>query len=206
MLIPFIMIVSCGCWICCIAMTNYVCRIITTQRWATQVFRKIYLSLYLKGFERVTKGFTVWEVSWRLNRTATYWPPLMAITTFLSRSPGLLNQGAWGPSLSGTWSSFQHLLSNLSELQLLNQWPSGPSLLGAGSLYRILSPTNLNFLCTELYYCFTPHSIQPVDNQGYPLDTFDRMHLLFTQVHFLFWQLGRGQYATNTLTSSLQRG
>ena len=40
-------------------------------------FRKIYHSLYLKGFERVTKGFTVWEVSWRLNRTATYWPPLL---------------------------------------------------------------------------------------------------------------------------------
>ena len=26
--------------------------------------------------------------------------------------------GAWGPSLSGTWSSFQHLLSNWPELQL----------------------------------------------------------------------------------------
>ena len=33
----------------------------------TQLFRKIYLSLYWKG--------RVWEVSWRLNRTATYWPP-----------------------------------------------------------------------------------------------------------------------------------
>ena len=29
-------------------------------------------------------------------------------------------------------------------------------LLSAGSLYSILSPTNSNFLCTELYYCFTP--------------------------------------------------
>ena len=43
---------------------------------------------------------------------------------------------------------------------------------------------------------FYAHSIQPVDSQGYPLETFERMHLLFTQVHFLFWQLGRGQYAT----------
>ena len=42
----------------------------------TQLFRKIYLSLYLKGFERVTKGFTEWEVNWRLNRTAIYWPSL----------------------------------------------------------------------------------------------------------------------------------
>ena len=39
----------------------------------------------------------------------------MTITAFLSRSPGLLNRG---PSLPGTWSSFQHLLSNRSELQL----------------------------------------------------------------------------------------
>ena len=50
--------------------------------------------------------------------------------------------GAWGPSLSGTYSSFQHLLSNWSDLQLLNQVSWGPPLLGAGFLYRILSPTN----------------------------------------------------------------
>ena len=64
--------------------------------------------------------------------------------------------GAWGPSLSVTWSSFQHLLSNRSDFQLLNRGSWGPLLLGAGSLYSILSPTNSNFLCTELYYCFTP--------------------------------------------------
>ena len=39
-------------------------------------------------------------------------PTLMAITAFLSRSPGLLNRG-----------------------------PGGPASLGAGSFYRILSPT-----------------------------------------------------------------
>ena len=45
---------------------------------------------------------------------------------------------------------------------------------------------------------FYAHSIQTVDSQGYPPDILDRMHLLFTQVHLLFWQLGRvgGQYAT----------
>ena len=42
------------------------------------------------------------------------------------------------------------------QLQLLNQGSWGPPLLSAGSLYSILSPTNSNFLCTELYYCFTP--------------------------------------------------
>ena len=30
-----------------------------------------------------------------------------------------------------------------------------------------------------------------------PSDIFNRMHLLFTQVHFFFWQLARGQYATD---------
>ena len=85
--------------------------------------------------------------------------------------------GTWGPSLSGTCSSFQHLLSN---------W--------------------VNFLCTELYNNLTPtllpasvtisHSIQPVHGHGYILIFLDRMHLLFAQVHFLFWQLGQGQYIT----------
>ena len=42
------------------------------------------------------------------------------------------------------------------------------------------------------------HSIQHLDSQGHILIFIDRMHLLFTQVRFLFWQLGRvgGQYAT----------
>ena len=37
-----------------------------TIKTSDTVLRKIYLSLYLKGFERVTKGFTV-RVSWRPN-------------------------------------------------------------------------------------------------------------------------------------------
>ena len=85
---------------------------------------KIYLSLYLKGFERVTKGFTV-RGGWRPNRITIYWPPIL--------------------------------------------WPQQrffPVLLG----------------------CST--------GQGYILIFLDWMHLLFTQVHFLFWQLGRGQYVT----------
>ena len=64
--------------------------------------------------------------------------------------------GTWGPNLSGTWSLFQHLLCNSSEHELLNRGSWGPPLLGAGYRYSILSPTNSNFPCTELYYCFTP--------------------------------------------------
>ena len=64
----------------------------------------------------------------------------------------------------------------------------------------------LNFLCTELYNCskstFFFALIQPVHGQGYILIFLHRMHLLFTQVHFLFWQPGRvgGQYTTPLFT------
>ena len=124
----------------------------------------------------------MWEVSWRLNITAKYWPPtLMAITAFLSRFPGLLNRG-----------------------------PGGLASLGHGPHFSLFSPTDLNFLSPGLYNDLTStlllasvtisHSIQPLDSQGRPRspDIFNRMHLLFTQVHFFFWQLGRigGQYAT----------
>ena len=65
----------------------------------------------------------------------------------------------------------------------------------------------LNFLCTELYNSSSSTFflwvsqialIQPVHGQGYILIFLDRIHLLFTQVHFLFWQPGRvgGQYTT----------
>ena len=63
-------------------------------------------------------------------------PTPMATTAFLSRSPRLLNRG-----------------------------PTGPASLGAGFLYHILSPTHSNFLCTELYYCFTPTQSLPITGQ-----------------------------------------
>ena len=85
---------------------------------------------------------------------------LMAITVFLSRSPGLLSRGPGGPVSLGHGphsSIFSPTLSDSElQLQLLNRGPEGLLYLGAGSLYSILSPTNSNFLCTELHYCFTP--------------------------------------------------
>ena len=103
-------------------------------------------------------------------------PTLLAITAFLSRYPGLLNGGPGAHSV-GCWFSLTHLITN---------W--------------------LNFLCTELYDSSTSTFlwasqialIQLVHGQGYILIFLDRMHLLFTLVHFLFWQLGRvgGQYTT----------
>ena len=88
------------------------------------VLRKVYLSLYLKGL--CVRG------SWRPNRTATYWPPLLWPSAFLSRSPGLLNRRP-GDQLS----------------------------LSAGFLYRILSPTDLvskltDFLSSPSYIIVPP--------------------------------------------------
>ena len=83
----------------------------------TQFFRKIYLSLYLKGFERVTKGIICkrWVGDWTELQHIDP-PTLLATAAFLSRSPGLLNRGPGDSASAGTWFSFQHLLSNWSEL------------------------------------------------------------------------------------------
>ena len=69
---------------------------------------------------------------------------LMTITAFLSRSPGLLNRGPGGPASLG----------HVPHFSIFS--PSATAQLSAGSLYHILPPTDSNFLCTELYYCFMP--------------------------------------------------
>ena len=94
----------------------------------TQFFRKIYLSLYWKG--------CVWEVvgDWtELQHIDRHSYGHNSVSFQFSWAAQL---GAWGSSLSRTWSSFQHLLSNCN-------W--GPPLLGVGSLYSILSPTDSIF-------------------------------------------------------------
>ena len=95
---------------------------------------------------------------------------LMAITAFFSRSSGLLNRGARAQPL------WVLVLSTASYLKLVcSNW--------------------LNLPWTELYDCSMPTFflwasqialIQPVHGQGYILIFLDRMHLLFTHVHFLF--------------------
>ena len=76
-------------------------------------------------------------------------PTLLAITAFLFRSPGLLNQGPGGQASLGhvlisasshNWSVLQLVWSPTTTAQL-GAW--GPTLLGAGFLYCILSPTDL---------------------------------------------------------------
>ena len=114
------------------------------EKYTSHFIRKVY--------ERVI----VSEVSWRLNKTETYWPPaLLAITALLSRSPGLLNRGPWGPSLAGTWFSLLELqqLTPNSDLQLTNFLS-----------HRIiwLFGTHLLQWASHL------HPTQHVNSQGYP--------------------------------------
>ena len=138
-------------------------------------------------------------------------PTLMAITAFLSRSPGLLNR--WlGTQL--LWDMVLIPVFSL-QLQLLNRGPEG-------QLWWVLVLSTASYLLTS---CLRPgyiivrqppsscgphklHSIQPVHGQGYILIFLYWMHLLFTQVHFLYWKLGRGQYVTlslpNKITNTLE--
>ena len=92
--------------------------------------------------------------------------------------------GAWGPSLC-----WDMVLIPPSSLQLI--WTSRRW----GYIIIWHPPTS----CER----HNSLSIQPLDSQCHPPDIFDRMHLLFTQMHFFFWQLGRGQYATIPLSSIL---
>ena len=80
-------------------------------------------------------------------------------------------------------------------------------LLRHGSHSSIFSPTDLNFLSPGLYNNLTStyflrasqFTLNSTRRQSrLSPDIFDRMHLLFTQVHFLFWQLGRGPICNTT--------
>ena len=78
-------------------------------------------------------------------------------------------------------------------------------LLGHGSHSTIFSSTDLNFPSPGLYNNLTSTYFLRASqfalnstrrHSRSPPDIFYRMHMLFTPVHFFFWQLGRGQYAT----------
>ena len=113
------------------------------------------------------KGLCV-RGSWRLNKDCNILtsPAPPDITVCLSRSPGLLNRGP------GAQLSAESLFSLLDLEHCFKLWtataqsgvPRAPST-GCCSLYSILSPTDSNFLCTELYYCFMPTRSLPMTSQ-----------------------------------------
>ena len=103
-----------------------------------------YVPLTCKGSKRVTQGFSV-RGSWRPNRTAIYWPPLLwPSASCLCRSPGHLNRRPRGPALYWMMAFF-----TASYHQLVSKTPSGvPRALRPGvafpttsCLWRLWSPT-----------------------------------------------------------------
>ena len=92
---------------------------------------------------------------------------------------------AWGPSLSGTYSSIQHLLSNSSDpqlvwspkRQLLNREPEGPlcwvlafSTASCLQLTDVLSSPSYIIVQRPLLVGVTIALIQPIHGQGYNPD------------------------------------
>ena len=98
--------------------------------------------------------------SWKPNRTATYWPPiLLAITAFLSRPPGLLNRGPGGPASLGhvpqsSIFSPTHLISKSSDLQL-SDFLSSPGLYN--NLTSTLLPTSVT-----ISHSFNPSTVKVI--------------------------------------------
>ena len=147
----------------------------------TQFFKKIYLSLYWKGSKELRRVLLCerWVEDWtELQLIDPHSYGHNSVSFPFSWAAQL---GAWGPSLF-----WDIVLIPASSLQLI--WTS----CRWGYIIIWHPPTSCE--------CHNSHSIQPLDSQGPPWspDIFDRMHLLFTQVHFFFWQLGwvGGQYAT----------
>ena len=142
--------------------------------------------------------------SWRPNRTATYWPPLLWPQQRFF--PVLLGCSTGKPgSLGSLGAGFLYRI--LSPTRLIPNSQSGAwglPLLGTVFLYRILSPTD--WISYALSYIIVQHPPSSCGRHNFALIQhvhgnlifLDRMHLVFTQVHFLSWQLGRvaGQYTT----------
>ena len=171
-----------------------------TIRRATQFFRKIYLSLYLKGL--CVRG------SRRPNWTTTYWPPLLWPSAFLSV---LLGCSTGGLGAQPLWDMFLNPASSLQLIWSPNWLIGGLRAPSAGcwlSLPQLVS--NWSGLQTAQSYIIVQRHLLLVGvtncthstlyGQGYTLLFLDRMHLLFIQVHFLFWLPGRvvGQYTKIT--------
>ena len=150
--------------------------------------------------------------NWRPSRNVTYWPQLLWPSAFLSRSPRLLNRGpgahplwvlvfstasyfllVWSPSAqSGAWGPLCWVLAFSTTPYLLLVWY--PNWL-TSCLHQVIKSFNVHPLLVGVTIL---HSFNPSTVKVIILIFLNRMHLLFTLVHFLFWQRGRvvGQYTT----------
>ena len=118
--------------VCFIAMNNY------TYTYTCRIIFNTITTSGHSSFEKIYlslywKG-CVWEGVGDWTKTATYWPP-----------PTLWLSQPFFPVLLGCSTGGQ----------------GAQPLLGHGFHSSIFSPINTNFLCTELFYCFTPTQFKP---------------------------------------------
>ena len=124
----------------------------------------------LKGLRKVLSVRGELETEQNCNIWALNSSGYSSISFLFSRAAQL---GAWGPSLC-----WDVVLIPASSLQLI--WTS----CHWGYIIIWCPPTSCeHHICTH----FNPSTVKVI-----PWYIFDQMHLLFTQVHFLFWQLGWG--------------
>ena len=126
-----------------------------------------------KGFERVLLCER-WVENWtELQYTDPYSSGHNSVSFSFS---GVAQPGPGGPAFARTWFSFQHFS------------PTDRNFLSPGLYNNLTSTYFLQASQFALNSTFRQSRLSP--------DIFGRMHLLFTQVHFFFWLLGRGQYVT----------
>ena len=99
--------------------------------------------------------------SWRRNRTATYWPPLLwPLQCFFPVLLGCLT-GGLGSTLLGA--GFLYRILSPTDLNFncsIGAW--GPPLLDAGFLYRILSPTDWTSGGRHKSHSFNPSTVKVI--------------------------------------------
>ena len=139
----------------------------------TKFFRKIYLSLYSKGLQKVLSVRGELETEQNCNILT---PTLLAIPAFLSCSPGLLNRGLGA----------QPLLGHGSHSSIFT--PTDLNFLSPG-LYN-------NLTSTYFLQVSHLHSVQPVDSQGYPPISSTKCTCYLHRYISYFDSSAGGKYAT----------
>ena len=115
--------------------------------------------------------------SWRPNRTATYWPPLLWPPVFLSRSPDVAQLEAWGPTLLGAGFLY-HILSPTGLVSKLTDFLSSPSYIIVQSPTQYLWNGRFDRHQAEITVMqFTGHSLPVQQSMTVPRD--------FTSSHFV---------------------
>ena len=140
-------------------MRNHNADTIITTQWRRATEKDIPLTL----FERVVCEREL-ETEQNCNIVT---PTLLAITAFLSRSPGLLNRGPEGPASLGAGFLYRILSPTCLIPKLINRGSWGPfcwvlAFSTASYLQLVWSLNSLNFLCTELYNSSTPTQSLPI--------------------------------------------